>query len=357
MSDALAASGGLDLSGLTQSPDLYPQNFHPQRQDFVICRMSEADYRAANFLDNRVMRPGMQRGVVPESEVLKAMEGGIEEQPLHYIFHCGHVGSTLLSRLLDETDLVLPLREPLSLRVLADGYSALSKREAPISEEKLDRFLETHLKLWARGYPNTRAVIVKVTSSAARLAPRLFSSRANSRAVYISLGAEPYLATLMAGPNSVLDLKGFAPERVRRLESYLGAPLPPPHLFMGGELAAMSWLTERLTEKKLLNEFSARMLPIDFDAMLKDVRGTLERVTKHFGLEPEKKYFDVLNDSQVLKRYSKDPSHEYSTQMRDESLAAARKDKDTDIKKGLAWLDKMAAKHKDAADLLKEATA
>ena len=357
MSDVQAASGALDLAGLAKSPDLYPQNFQPQRQDFIFVRLSDADYRAASFLDNRVLRSGMARGIFPESEVAKALEGGVEERPLHYIFHCGHVGSTLLSRLLDEIEFVLPLREPLPLRVLAEGFSGLARRDAPISEEKLNRFLELFLELWSRGYPNTRAVILKATSSAARLAPRLFSSRAQSRAVYISLAAEPYLATLMGGPNSLTDLKAFAPERVRRLEVFLGAPLPPPHLFMGGELAAMSWLTERMTEQRMAAEFGARLLSIDFDALLKDVRGTLERVTKHFALEPDKKYFESIKDSQVLKHYSKDPSHEYSAQLRDDVLAAARKEKDADIKKGLAWLDKMAAKHKDVANLLQQKVA
>ena len=139
---------------------------------------------------------------------------GVEVRPLHFIFHCGHVGSTLLSRLLDETEQVLPLREPLPLRVLAEGYSALAKREAPISEERLNLYLEMFLQMWSRGYPNTRTVLLKATSSAARVAPRLMAARPKTRAVYMSLAAEPYLATLMAGANSILDMaKGAAAAR------------------------------------------------------------------------------------------------------------------------------------------------
>ena len=354
MANTDTASGTIDLSELGKSPDLYPQNFQPQRQDFVFLQMSEADYRAANFLDNRVLRRDMARGIFPESEVMKALEGGVEERPQHFIFHCGHVGSTLLSRLLDETEQVLPLREPLPLRVLAEGYSSLVRRDPLIPEERLNAGLEIFLKLWGRGYPNTRAVIVKATSSAARIAPRLLAARPKSRAVYMSLAAEPYLATLMAGANSILDLKGFAPERARRLELLLGASLPPAHLFLGGELAAMSWLTERLTEKKIIAEFGARVLPVDFDAMLQDIKGTLERVAKHFELEPDAKYFDGIAESATLKRYSKDQSQGYSPETRNELLAQARKDKDADIKKGQAWLEKQAAKHRRVAELLEQ---
>ena len=221
MSEVQPDGGAIDLKLLGQSPDLYPQNIHPQRQDILLMRMSEQDYRDASFLDNRVIKRETQRELVRESLVAEAVGRGVDSRPLHFIFHCGHVGSTLLSRLLDETDQVLSLREPLPLRVLADGYEALSRREAPISEERLNAYLEMFLKLWARGYPNTRAVILKATSSAARIAPRLLAARPDARAIYLSLPSEPYLATLLAGENSAFDLKGHAPERARRLEEFL----------------------------------------------------------------------------------------------------------------------------------------
>ena len=355
MSDTNAESGTIDISGLAKSPDLYPHTILPQRQDVFVIRLSQAGYRAASFLDNRVITKDTPRGIVRESEVLKALEEGVDARPLHFIFHCGHVGSTLLSRLLDETEQVLPLREPLPLRMLADGYSTLSRREPPISEARLDGYLEMLLKLWSRGYPDTRAVIAKATSSTARIASRLFKARPNARAVYMNLQAEPYLATLMAGANSILDLKGFAPERALRLEGYLGISLPPVHLIAGGELAAMSWLTERLTEKKLLSEFGSRVMPLDFDDMLNDVKGTLERVTGHFQMKVDSKYFEGIAQSPELKRYSKDPEHEYSPELRNQLLTETRKEKDVDIKKGLAWLEKIAAKHADVAELLKPA--
>ncbi len=58
------------------------------------------------------------------------------------------------------------------------------------------------LGLWSRGYEATRAVVVKATSSAGRLAPRLLGRSPASRAVYLNLAAEPYLATLLGGANS-----------------------------------------------------------------------------------------------------------------------------------------------------------
>ncbi len=354
MSDTQPAGGAVDLSLLGQSPELYPQNMHFQRQDILLIRMNEQAYRAALFLDNRVITRETERHLVRESMMVEALAGGVDARPLHYIFHCGHVGSTLLSRLLDETEQVLALREPLPLRNFADAYDASSRRDPLISEERLNTCLEMFLKLWSRGFASTRAVIVKATSATARLAPRLLTARPDSRAVYLSLPAEPYLATMLAGQNSAVDLKGFAAERARRVEAFLKNSILPFHLLPLVELAAMSWLAERLTERKILAEFGQRILPLDFEEMLQDIKGTLTRVTGHFQMKVEAKYFDAIAQSPTLGRYSKAPEHEYSPERRTQILTQAREEKAAEIKKGLAWLDKLGAKHPEVAELLRQ---
>jgi hypothetical protein len=117
----------------------------------------------------------------------------------------------------------------------------------------------------------------------------------------------------------------------------------------------MSWLTEQLTGKKLLASFGSQILPLDFEDMLNDLKGALERVTKHFQMEVGAKYFDNIAQSPALKRYSKAPDeHEYSPELRAQILADARKKHEAEIKKGLAWLEKLAAKHTDVAELLQQ---
>jgi hypothetical protein len=53
---------------------------------------------------------------------------------------------------------------------------------------------------------------VKATSSAARLAPAILS-RNGTRAIYLNQRAESAIATLLAGQNSPLDLRGHGPGR------------------------------------------------------------------------------------------------------------------------------------------------
>ena len=79
------------------------------------------------------------------------------------------------------------------------------------------------MRLWSRGYPATRSVVVKATSSASRLAPVVLRRFVKTRAVYLHLRAEPALATLLAGSNSAIDLRGHGAERLKRLRARLDA--------------------------------------------------------------------------------------------------------------------------------------
>jgi hypothetical protein len=81
----------------------------------------------------------------------------------------------------------------------------------------------------------------------------LLTRCADARAIYLNLRAEPFLATLLAGPNSPSDLRGHGAERMRRLMRILAIePATPLHALSLGELAAMSWLTETATQHQTL---------------------------------------------------------------------------------------------------------
>src|SRR5881628_4264861 len=75
-------------------------------------------YRAASFLDDRLLQTPVDAQIVPWPQVEEAMSGELRHDA-SWIFHIGHVGSTLLSRLLGEIERVLAIREPRLLRDLA----------------------------------------------------------------------------------------------------------------------------------------------------------------------------------------------------------------------------------------------
>jgi hypothetical protein len=184
---------------------------------------------------------------------------------------------------------------------------------------------------------------VKATSSAARIAPQLLGAKPDARVVYMYLNAEPYLATLLAGENSPVDLNGHRVERASRLAALLGED-PPPVTGLG-ELAALSWLAERLTMATVVTAHGARVMPLDFDAMLGDVAGTTRNVTNHLGLTIDAARSEAIAHSLALTRYSKAPEHEYSPSFRAEILAQSRALNAAEIRKGLEWLAKVGARN------------
>jgi hypothetical protein len=331
-----------DLAALLPaSPDAWPQAVDLIRSLVLVIRMDLAAYRAASFLDDRILAPGTQGAWLPGGVVIEAARRVAGGRPLHFIFHAGHVGSTLLSRLLDDVGGTLGLREPLPLRTLADAQDALGRPDSLLSDAQFASLLDMLLALWGRGYAATRAVVVKATSSAGRLAPAILSRAPAARATYMSLRAEPYVATLLAGASSAIDLRGHAPGRMRRLLAGRDIPVAPVHSLTLGELAALGWLAEGLSRAAAVESAGDRVLPVDFDDFLRDVPGVFARVLAHFGLPCDAATVDAAGSSSVLRQYSKSPEQPFPPGERAARLAAARREQREEIARGLAWLERL----------------
>jgi hypothetical protein len=332
---------GSDLwARLAFSPDAYPQKLDLVRGLMLIIRFDAASYRSASFLDDRILAPGTEGAWLPAARVAEAAGRIADPRPLHFIFHTGHVGSTLVSRLLDETGAVLPLREPLPLRSLAEAHDVLSLPESLMSPAEFGAALDMTLGLWARGYDWTRAVVVKATSSAGRMAIPLLEAQPQSRALCLNLEAEPYLATLLAGRNSAEDLRGHGPGRMRRLQASSRTGQSPLHQMSIGELAALGWLVETASQQDAIHRFPERVMTVDFNSFLGAVGDHMGRIVAHFGLQRDERYLAGIAASPVLRRYSKAPDRPYSPEDRDLQLRESRRDNAAEIRKGMAWLDR-----------------
>jgi hypothetical protein len=330
------------LPTLLDSPDSYPQKLDFVRSCILQIELDEPTYRAASFLDDRILGPGTRGAWLPIERIAVQAQRGLPARPLHFILHTGHVGSTLLSRLLDTTGSVLSLREPLPLRTLAEAHDVLGQPESLVSEAQFERVLDTFARLWSRGYTATRCVVLKATSAAARVAPRFLQLNTASRAVYLNLRAEPYLATLLAGANSPVDLRGHAVERMRRLRTRIGTPLAPLHTLTPGELTALSWLAESLTRREILDQWPERVLAVDFDLLLGDLPRVMGQIVGHLLLPADPGWLAGLGSNPALARYSKSPDHDYSPALRAQVLDQARRDHLDEIRRGIDWLASLA---------------
>ena len=342
--------------GLLGDPGIYPQNLDLTREAVLFLRLSRQALESASFLDDRILTPQSQGRWVGFAELAPWLENAALARPLHFIFHAGHVGSTLVSRLLDEAGGVLSLREPLPLRVLADAADTFDSADAPAGAARMETLLRWFSILWSRGYNDTSAVVLKATSSSGRLAPSLLTRAPQARAIAMNLRPEPYLATLLAGENSHIDLHGHGPERYRRLTRLAAPPAQPLHAMSLGEIAALTWLTETLTQADAQRAFGDRVMPLDFDAFLSDPAAAMRSVCAHFGLAPGEAFFARVPQSAVLQRYSKAPEHAYTAEFRAQLLAQSRSLNAAEIRRGLTWLDVFAQQAPGAARALSATT-
>lgn len=342
-------SGLLHRDGFT-TPDLLVQQINLTARTAIVLRMTRRAYRAASFLDSRVLPFARDGFALPHAHLLRWTEAIVDTpRPIHFIFHTGHVGSTLISRLVDEADGVLSLREPPTLRTLAHAHDMLGQEDAPLSPSEYDAWFATQLRLWRRGYDDTRCVVVKTTSDTARIGHRLMNDAPTARAILLNVPAETYLAQTLSAL-SVRDVHDKLPERLARLARLLGDVEEPRST---GEAIASSWLAEQLTHDRIRHPWPERILRVDFDAFLADSGVHLAAIFKHLQLEAP----DTLRDSRaaghpLMSQYSKQPDRGFSASDRAERLTTSRCQNATEIRSGLSWLERTARAHPHAAAAL-----
>ena len=331
------------------SPDLFVQRIDPLAKTALILRMSAEAYRATSFLDDRLLAHTPDGFVMPYDHLVRWVHAiTAPPQPLHFIFHAGRVGSTLLSRLIEEAVGVLALREPPTLRTLAMLHDALTYPKPTFSGAEFDAWLGTQMRLWRRGYDDTRCVVVKATSDTARIGQNLMQAAPDANAILLNQSAESYVA-MNSSASSLPDLHSKASERAERLSRMLGA-LETPRTT--GEIAAMSWLAEHLTQERLSHPWPNRTLRLDFDDFLAEPNLHLKAVFHHLGLDAPAALVENAAAHPLMRQYSKNPDQPYSSAERAQRLQHARRDNAEEIRRGLAWLDRVARAHPRAAAAL-----
>src|SRR4051812_48565132 len=100
--------------------------------------MDRESYRAASFLDDRMLQRPVDAQAMAWPDVEAAMQQDLRTDA-RWIFHIGHVGSTLVSRLLGEVGGVLAVREPRLLRDLALSPPEIRGRYAMLVPRLMSR--------------------------------------------------------------------------------------------------------------------------------------------------------------------------------------------------------------------------
>lgn len=312
----------------------FPHRLDLQSQTMSFVRLDEAALRAASFLDGRLAVSGR--------DVLELPLDRLPSLPCcpDFIFHIGHCGSTLLSRLLDLSPGVLGLREPQLLRDLAasapttiaiqsaDGWAAVFARS---------------LGLFSRPHQPGQRIVVKATSTCNDLIAPVLALHAEARVVLLYMPLERYLATMLKPPHHGRDAMQAAPDRLRYLQARLGDDRLHQVPMTVAETIALGWIAElaRYEEIRSVAGERARVVPLDFEDLLGDLPGQLARLQNRLGLQGA----DPAAVDAVMRAYSKQPEHAYSPADRLHDLQLARRMFGAEIARGIEWAENLIARH------------
>ena len=304
------------------------QALDPNEGMVRLVAMDRDSYRAASFLDDRLVQRPVDAQILQWPAVEAAVAGELRHDA-RWIFHIGHVGSTLVSRLLGEIDGVLALREPRLLRDLA-----------VVPADVRAGYVGAVPKLMSRTFADYEIACVKATSFASEIAPQLVPP--GERALFMYARPRNYIASILAGENSVKELHMLADYRAKRLASR-GIALPAAR--NDADAAGAAWACEMTTLESAAAAMPDRRLSwADFDRMLENMAGELGRICAFFGFEADERALAAVASGPLMSRYSKDPAHQYSPSLRRDLIGQEIRLQGSDIDGALAMLRSAAEK-------------
>jgi hypothetical protein len=333
---------------LARSPHWFPHALDLRTDALTLLWMEEKDYRAASFLDQRIV------GAMSRMRTMKwrEAEGSIDaggRRDAQFIFHIGNVGSTLISRLLGELEGVFALREPLLLRTFFEALGPLAG--GPWTPQEAARRLDTLRALVSRTFRGEQRAIVKATSFTSEIAPRLVP--AGSAVLLLFATPQHYVENILAGDNSRQTAELMAPSRLKRLQGRCPGlsldltTLPP------ARKAALGWACEMTSLEAAAAELSAdQPLWLDFDRFLNAPAEHFMAIARHFRHSPALRDAAAICAGPLMRRYSKAPEYEYSPELRREIMADAGWRHRPAIRDALAWLNALAERYPKVAQAI-----
>jgi hypothetical protein len=325
------------------TPDLYPLSLDVAAGQVRVVRLDEMAYREASFLDERILAATGPGELTPWNALERA--AGALGGESDFIFHISHVGSTLLARLLGDSERVFCLREPAILRTLAtDGAAA-------------DAYLPALLKLYARSYHPRQKSLVKTTSFVSEIGCSMLERSPSAQAILMFTAPMTFMTTLLAGPNTRAGLRDASVQRVARLNAMLGETGWVVARLSEGELAAMSWACEMLALARIARAYPDRVLWLDFDAFLVKPAEHLATSLRRLHGEAPAALVEAMMAAPHLRRYSKAPEHAYDAGLRHRILAEGWRMHRAELLRGIGWLEAAGAAHPAIANAARLADA
>lgn len=345
---------------LFRTPDLLPWQLDLSGSRLLLALLDEDAYRSAAFLDQRLNLDGRLQAIwAPLKQVSDdARASGRMQVPAGFLFHIGHCGSTLLTRLLGEDPRLLPLREPLSLRMLAESERLAGTSGATLDRPAWEALRELLLLLLTRSYREDQRALIKPSSNCNNLMEPVLASHPGHKAVFLYLNLRSYLANVLR-PQSRNALYVFANDRSFDLRRFMpGIPVSLDGL-APARLGALNWTASmaQLLQVRDDPRFSGRVRPVGFEDFLRDPAASLVELSTFLGMPMESAQAQRVLAGGHMQRYAKDLRFPYTPELREEDLRHSLQVHAQDIDDAQAWLTGMLERTPGLAGLQEMLTA
>lgn len=309
------------LEQLLATPDAYLHSL--EGGEAVLVPMDRAAYRRSIFLDHRISPAGEGGWRVPVAQLAEAAPTA---QPLGWIFHVAHCGSTLLARALDELGGGLVLREPLALRQLA-----LSPDPA---------LLPAVLALLARRYPGEGASLIKANVPVNFMLEAIAAHDPQAPAVLLWSRLRDYLTAILRSPQH----RGW----VRNITALLAEHLGDLQGRSDAERAAALWAAQHRRFVSVLAQMpQARAL--EAERFFGDPAGSLHGAARLFGMSAADDAIAALAAGPLFSTYSKNPAASFDNAARQSLKQRSAQELAGEIAEAERWL---AAHVRDSDDIV-----
>ena len=301
------------------------QALDPETNIARLVEMTSETYRAASFLDDRMLQGTVNAYSMEFAEVAGAMPGDARSDA-RWIFHIGHVGSTLVARLLGELGGVLSIREP---RILRDV--------AGMPGEQRGAIVPALQVLLSRTFAADQTALVKATSFVSEITAELVP--AGERALFLTADPRTYIATILAGENNLKELHAWSDDRARRMAGRVrGLSGSSP-----AQLAATAWACE-ITALEAAADAMAdrRVMWGNFDRLLNDMAAGLTEVAAFFGFAAPPERIQTIVRGPLMSHYSKALEFDYSPSLRSQLIDQEISLHGREVADALAMLERSA---------------
>jgi hypothetical protein len=263
---------------ITASPDHFLHSFEGDQA--VIVPMDAASYRRSIFLDQRISPAAGEAFAIPATALPIPAA-----QPVGWIFHMAHCGSTLLARALGELGENIVLREPFALRQLAfDPDPARLTLVTAMLGRRHDPFAPT---------------VVKANVPVNFLLPQISAQDPEARAIMLYCALPDYLLAILRSDNH----RAWVRNVTTQLAGYLGDMAG----LSDATRAAALWIAQT---RRFAEAFAAmpHARSLEAERFFAQPQPVLAAACEHLGVAAKPGMIAAVVASPLFATYSKNPA-------------------------------------------------